>query len=193
MQVSVSLHSLGHTEEVLLSNMRDLKIFLLRKTYEYNYLSNMKKKLQPNECLNLFHCSNLNGRYLNGELPETFEYQGMYWYDWHGPGYSLMKSRISVRSSKHSHLRLRLQDPKLLNNKTNKIQGKKKHPTVHNNTVQPLYRNTTGHKEYGPEQSITEEPHEENLGKEDIPPINEYTHSEFQLTTESLPHYVDDI
>lgn len=74
----------------------------------------------------LFVCSNLNGRYLNGDLPETFEYQGMYWYDWHGPGYSLMKSRISVRSSKHSHSHLRVQDSTLLNNKTTKIQGKKK-------------------------------------------------------------------
>ncbi|XP_063218342.1 angiopoietin-related protein 2-like [Bacillus rossius redtenbacheri] len=41
--------------------------------------------------------SNLNGRYLNGEVPESYEYQGMYWYDWHGPSYSLMKSRMLVR------------------------------------------------------------------------------------------------
>nr|CAD7203950.1 unnamed protein product [Timema douglasi] len=41
--------------------------------------------------------SNLNGQYLNGEVPENYEYQGMYWYDWRGPSYSLMKSRISVR------------------------------------------------------------------------------------------------
>jgi hypothetical protein len=129
--------------------------------------------------LNLLLSSNLNGRYLNGELPEMFEYQGMYWYDWHGPGYSLMKSRISVRSSKHSHSHLRVQDPILLNNKTSKSQGKKRHPTV-----QPFYGNAIRHKEYEPELNITEENHEESLGKEDSPPINEYTHAEFHHITE---------
>ncbi|KAF4528078.1 hypothetical protein B566_EDAN014611 [Ephemera danica] len=46
----------------------------------------------------LFNCrSNLNGRYLNGALPESHEYQGMYWYDWRGPTYSLMRSRMMIR------------------------------------------------------------------------------------------------
>ncbi|XP_059486287.1 angiopoietin-related protein 7-like isoform X2 [Neocloeon triangulifer] len=44
--------------------------------------------------------SNLNGMYLNGELPEEHEYKGMYWYDWHGPSYSLMSSRIMIRPRK---------------------------------------------------------------------------------------------
>lgn len=129
--------------------------------------------------LNLFLCSNLNGRYLNGELPEMFEYQGMYWYDWHGPGYSLMKSRISVRSSKHSHSHLRVQDAKRTTNKTNKIQGKRKHPTV-----QTIYGNATRHREYGPRLNITEKSLKENLGKEDSPPINENTNGEFHHFTE---------
>ncbi|CAB3363502.1 Hypothetical predicted protein [Cloeon dipterum] len=41
--------------------------------------------------------SNLNGMYLNGDLPEIHEYKGMYWYDWHGPTYSLMSSRMMIR------------------------------------------------------------------------------------------------
>lgn len=127
----------------------------------------------------LFVCSNLNGRYLNGDLPETFEYQGMYWYDWHGPGYSLMKSRISVRSSKHSHSHLTVQDSTLLNNKTTKIHGKKKHSSVHKNNVQSLYGNTTGHHEYDTKQNITEQTRDEDLRKEDRPLTTEYTNEEF--------------
>jgi hypothetical protein len=34
---------------------------------------------------------------LNGILPESHESQGMYWYDWRGPAYSLMRSRLMVR------------------------------------------------------------------------------------------------
>ncbi|XP_024944226.1 fibrinogen-like protein 1 isoform X2 [Cephus cinctus] len=41
--------------------------------------------------------SNLNGRYLNGDLPEDYNFQGIYWYDWHGPNYSLMETRMSIR------------------------------------------------------------------------------------------------
>ncbi|XP_065333712.1 angiopoietin-related protein 7-like [Cloeon dipterum] len=41
--------------------------------------------------------SNLNGMYLNGDLPEIHEYKGMYWYDWHGPTYSLMSTRMMIR------------------------------------------------------------------------------------------------
>ncbi|XP_046440792.1 fibrinogen C domain-containing protein 1-like [Daphnia pulex] len=41
--------------------------------------------------------SNLNGQYLNGPVPQEFEYKGMYWYDYQGPQYSLMKSRIMIR------------------------------------------------------------------------------------------------
>ncbi|KAG8228055.1 hypothetical protein J437_LFUL007225 [Ladona fulva] len=41
--------------------------------------------------------SNLNGRYLNGHLPPEYENQGIYWQDWLGPQYSLMKSRMSIR------------------------------------------------------------------------------------------------
>ncbi|XP_067008283.2 fibrinogen-like protein 1 [Anabrus simplex] len=47
--------------------------------------------------------SNLNGRYLGGELSEGYDYQGVYWYDWHGPGYSLMKTRMSVRPNSNTH------------------------------------------------------------------------------------------
>lgn len=35
--------------------------------------------------------------YLNGELPEIHEYKGMYWYDWHGPSYSLMSAKMMIR------------------------------------------------------------------------------------------------
>uniref|UniRef100_T1IRG7 Fibrinogen C-terminal domain-containing protein n=1 Tax=Strigamia maritima TaxID=126957 RepID=T1IRG7_STRMM len=41
--------------------------------------------------------SNLNGQYLGGEVPENFENKGMYWYEWHGPNYSLRKSEIKIR------------------------------------------------------------------------------------------------
>jgi len=126
----------------------------------------------------LFVCSNLNGRYLNGDLPETFEYQGMYWYDWHGPGYSLMKSRISVRSNKHSHSHLRVQDSTRLNNKTTKIQGRKKHLSVHKNTEHSLYGNATGHNEYDTKQNITEQIRDEDQRKEDRPLTNENTNEE---------------
>ncbi|XP_022920297.2 fibroleukin-like [Onthophagus taurus] len=42
--------------------------------------------------------TNLNGRYLNGRLPEQFIYQGVYWGDFGGPLYSLRKTRILVRT-----------------------------------------------------------------------------------------------
>ncbi|XP_049804338.1 angiopoietin-related protein 2-like [Schistocerca nitens] len=48
--------------------------------------------------------SNLNGRYLGGEVQSTHEYQGMYWYDWHGPSYSLMKTRISIRPNPKAYI-----------------------------------------------------------------------------------------
>lgn len=41
--------------------------------------------------------SNLNGQYLNGPVPLEFEYKGMYWYDYQGPLYSLMKAKMMVR------------------------------------------------------------------------------------------------
>lgn len=41
--------------------------------------------------------SNLNGQYLNGPVPLEFEYKGMYWYDYQGPLYSLMKSKMMIR------------------------------------------------------------------------------------------------
>jgi len=41
----------------------------------------------------------LNGQYLSGTVPPEFEYKGMYWYDYQGPLYSLMKSRMMVRPS----------------------------------------------------------------------------------------------
>jgi hypothetical protein len=138
----------------------------------------MKKSNTTKQMLMLFLCSNLNDQYLNGELPETFEYQGMYWHDRHGPGYSLMKSRISVRSSKHSHSHLRVQDSTLLNNKTTKIQRKKKHSSVHKTTVQSLYVSTTGHNEYDIEHSITEQTKDEDLRKEDRPLTTEHTNEE---------------
>ncbi|XP_054714480.1 techylectin-5B-like [Uloborus diversus] len=39
--------------------------------------------------------SNLNGQYLRG-LNQN-EYQGIYWYEWQGPSYSLMTSRMMIR------------------------------------------------------------------------------------------------
>ncbi|XP_044751545.1 angiopoietin-related protein 7-like [Coccinella septempunctata] len=41
--------------------------------------------------------ANLNGKYLNGELPDTLIYQGMYWGDFRGPSYSLQKARMMIR------------------------------------------------------------------------------------------------
>lgn len=41
--------------------------------------------------------ANLNGKYLNGELPDAFIYQGMYWGDFRGPQYSLRKARMMIR------------------------------------------------------------------------------------------------
>jgi hypothetical protein len=35
--------------------------------------------------------------YLNGEVPEVHEYKGMYWYDWRGPTYSLMATKMMIR------------------------------------------------------------------------------------------------
>ncbi|KAI4470789.1 fibrinogen/tenascin/angiopoeitin [Holotrichia oblita] len=46
--------------------------------------------------------SNLNGRYLNGELPDQYIYQGMYWADFKGPQYSLQKARMLVRPRSQS-------------------------------------------------------------------------------------------
>ncbi|GLV33870.1 uncharacterized protein CBL_11246 [Carabus blaptoides fortunei] len=47
--------------------------------------------------------SNLNGRYLNGELPDQYEYQGVYWYEWQGPKYSLKSSKIMIRPYNESN------------------------------------------------------------------------------------------
>ncbi|KYB28957.1 Protein scabrous-like Protein [Tribolium castaneum] len=41
--------------------------------------------------------SNLNGKYLKGEVPDGFLYQGMYWEGFHGANYSLGKARMMVR------------------------------------------------------------------------------------------------
>ncbi|XP_074032964.1 angiopoietin-related protein 1 [Leptinotarsa decemlineata] len=41
--------------------------------------------------------SNLNGKYLNGVLPESNLYQGMYWAGFGGPQYSLAQARMMVR------------------------------------------------------------------------------------------------
>ncbi|KAG5866657.1 Angiopoietin-related protein 1, partial [Gonioctena quinquepunctata] len=41
--------------------------------------------------------SNLNGKYLNGELPESHLYQGMYWGEFRGPQYSLAEARMMIR------------------------------------------------------------------------------------------------
>lgn len=43
--------------------------------------------------------SNLNGKYLSGELPEPYIYQGMYWGEFRGAQYSLLKARMLVRST----------------------------------------------------------------------------------------------
>ena len=47
--------------------------------------------------------SNLNGQYLNGNLPSEFEYKGMYWYDYRGPLYSLLRAKMMIRPA-GSHL-----------------------------------------------------------------------------------------
>ena len=41
--------------------------------------------------------SNLNGQYLHGPVSEDREYQGLYWYDFHGPSYSLAGSTMMIR------------------------------------------------------------------------------------------------
>ncbi|KAK5640481.1 hypothetical protein RI129_011292 [Pyrocoelia pectoralis] len=41
--------------------------------------------------------SNLNGKYLSGQLPEQYIYQGMYWGEFRGPQYSLNRARMLVR------------------------------------------------------------------------------------------------
>lgn len=41
--------------------------------------------------------SNLNGKYLFGEMPEPYMYQGMYWKGFGGPQYSLMQARMMIR------------------------------------------------------------------------------------------------
>jgi hypothetical protein len=66
-----------------------------------------------------------------------------------------------------------------LNNKTTKIQGKKKHSSVNKNTEHSLYGNTTGHNAYDTKQNITEQTGDEDLRKEDRPVTNEYTNEEF--------------
>lgn len=46
--------------------------------------------------------SNLNGRYLTGELPAQYIYQGMYWGEFRGPQYSLMQARMLIRTRDES-------------------------------------------------------------------------------------------
>ncbi|CAH1155574.1 unnamed protein product [Phaedon cochleariae] len=41
--------------------------------------------------------SNLNGRYLHGDIPEDLAFQGMYWDEFKGSRYSLAESRMMVR------------------------------------------------------------------------------------------------
>ncbi|KAJ8924987.1 hypothetical protein NQ315_001152 [Exocentrus adspersus] len=41
--------------------------------------------------------SNLNGKYLNGALPDDYVYQGMYWGEFRGALYSLAQARMMVR------------------------------------------------------------------------------------------------
>ncbi|KAB7502155.1 Angiopoietin-4 [Armadillidium nasatum] len=45
--------------------------------------------------------SNLNGLYLHGPVPPGEEYKGIYWYDFHGPQYSLWHTRMMVRRGGH--------------------------------------------------------------------------------------------
>lgn len=41
--------------------------------------------------------SNLNGQYLQGELGPENENKGVYWYEWHGPTYSLRRTEMKIR------------------------------------------------------------------------------------------------
>ncbi|XP_055704121.1 angiopoietin-related protein 6 [Phlebotomus papatasi] len=41
--------------------------------------------------------SNLNGRYLGGEVPDELRYQGIYWNEFKGANYSLKKVRMMIR------------------------------------------------------------------------------------------------
>ncbi|RZC00547.1 techylectin-5B-like, partial [Asbolus verrucosus] len=41
--------------------------------------------------------SNLNGKYLSGDVSEDYLYQGMYWGEFHGAQYSLFRARMMVR------------------------------------------------------------------------------------------------
>lgn len=45
----------------------------------------------------LFLCSNLNGRYLGGDVVPEQEYHGIYWNDFHGQNYSLSRVKILIR------------------------------------------------------------------------------------------------
>ena len=113
---------------------------------------------------------------------EIFEYQEMYWYDWQSPGYLLMTSCISVSSSKLSHSHLTVQDSTALNNNSTEIRGEKNLSSVHKNTVQSLYGNTTWHNEYGTEQNITEQNKDEDIRHLDRPLLTKHTH-------ENLDHF----
>lgn len=41
--------------------------------------------------------SNLNGKYLSGDLPDEYIYQGMYWGEFRGPKYSLYSAKMMIR------------------------------------------------------------------------------------------------
>lgn len=45
-------------------------------------------------------CSNLNGKYLSGSLPDNYEWQGMYWAEFKGSKYSLKSAKMMFRPLK---------------------------------------------------------------------------------------------
>ena len=96
----------------------------------------------------------------------------MYWYDWHGPQYSLMKSRISVRPSKDFHTYI-ITNRTAESNVTTKANAKKKSQSVTQHNTKKKQKEFTQHNTEG----VTE-----NLGVEDNPPIKENKENEFYVT-----------
>ena len=39
---------------------------------------------------------------MNGNVPNEYEYKGMYWYDYHGPMYSLLRAKMMIRLSENT-------------------------------------------------------------------------------------------
>jgi len=69
--------------------------------------------------------SNLNGQYLNGNVPIEYEYKGMYWYDYHGPMYSLLRAKMMIRPLDNASLPQNQSQAQTKKPKTKKEKKKK--------------------------------------------------------------------